>query len=227
MAKSSRHSYTYNFESLGRPIIQFPQDMVAASELIWQIRPDLIIETGIAHGGSLVQSAACLALLDMTDAIREGATLNPSESKRLVVGIDIDIREHNRKAIDMHPMASRIRMIEGSSVDREIVNQVHEIASLYSTVLVMLDSNHTHEHVLGELDSYAPLVSVGSYCIVYDTAIEDMPDDHYPNRPWGVGNNPGTAVREFLKVHPEFQIDESIHDRMQITVAPDGYLRRV
>lgn len=221
-----RHNYSYNFSWLSRPIIQYPQDMIAMQELIWRIRPDLIIETGIAHGGSLIMSASMLALLDYCDAVDEGKTLDPRATHRKVLGIDIDIRAHNREAIEAHPMAHRIEMIQGSSIAPEVVAQVHEIAKGYERVLVCLDSNHTHEHVLAELVAYAPLVSRGSYCCVFDTIIEDLPDGLYPERPWGQGNNPKTAVWEYLKAHNEFEIDRSIQDKLLITVAPDGYLYR-
>ena len=227
MNRANARKYSYHFEWLGRPIIQYPQDVVAAQELIWQVRPDLIIETGVAHGGSLVLSASLLALLDMSDAIESGATLDPKASKRRVLGIDIDIRAHNRAAIEAHPMASRIQMIEGSSVSPETIEQVRTFATGYARVLVFLDSNHTHEHVLAELQAYAPLVSVGSYCVVYDTVIEDMPTDMFPDRPWGPGDNPKTAVREYLKTHREFEIDKSMEHKLLITVAPDGFLKRV
>ncbi len=221
------YNYSYNFSSLGRPIIQYPQDMVAMQEIIWEVKPDLIIETGIAHGGSLVMSASMLALLDLCDGIESGATLNPRQSQRKVLGVDIDIRAHNRAAIEAHPMASRIQMIQGSSIAPEIVNQVRQVAKDYKRILVCLDSNHTHDHVLAELDAYAPLTSVGSYCVVFDTIVEDMPADMFPDRPWGPGNNPKTAVWEYLKKHPEFEIDKSIQHKLLITVAPDGYLKRV
>lgn len=223
----SPHKYAYNFRWLGRPAIQFPQDQVALQELIWEIRPDLIIETGIAHGGSLVFSASMLALLDMSDAIESGALMDPKISKRKVLGLDIDIRAHNREAIESHPMSSRIQMIQGSSIDPNIVAQVHEIAKDYKTVLVCLDSNHTHEHVFAELEAYAPLTSVNSYCVVFDTVVEDMPEGMFFDRPWGKGDNPKTAVWEYLKAHSEFEIDKSIENKLLITVAPDGYLKRV
>lgn len=225
--QSNRHGYTYNYSWMGRPIIQYPQDMLAMQEIIWEVRPDLIIETGIAHGGSLIFSASMLALLDMADAIESGAMLDPGGAGRRVLGVDIDIRAHNREAIEAHPMASRIQMIQGSSVAPEVVEQVHTVAAGYERVLVCLDSNHTHDHVLGELHAYAPLVSPGSYCVVFDTLIEDMPGDMFANRPWGVGDNPKTAVWEFLKDHPDFEIDKSIQHKLQITVAPDGYLKRL
>ena len=223
----SPHKWAYNFTWLGRPAIQFPNDAWAMQELIWQIKPDLIIETGIAHGGSLIFSASMLALLDMCDAMEAGATLDPKNSKRKVLGLDIDIRQHNRDAIEAHPMASRIQMIQGSSIAPEVIEEVKQVASGYKTVLVCLDSNHTHEHVLAELEAYAPLTSVGSYCVVFDTVIEDMPKEMFPDRPWGPGDNPKTAVWEYLKTHPEFEIDKSIQHKLLITVAPDGYLKRV
>ena len=223
----SDHRYTHNYCWFGRPIIQFPQDMFAMQELIWLIKPDLIIETGIAHGGSLVMSASMLALLDLCDGIESGSTIDPKKSKRKVLGIDIDIRPHNRAAIEAHPMASRIQMIQGSSIDPEIIAKVHAVAANYSRVLVCLDSNHTHEHVLAELSAYAPLTSLGSYCVVFDTLIEDLPSEKFPDRPWAPGNNPKTAVWEYVKTHPEFEIDRSIQHKLLITVAPDGWLKRI
>lgn len=223
----SPHKWAYNFAWFGRPAIQFPNDAWAMQELIWQIKPDLIIETGIAHGGSLIFSASMLALLDMCDAIEAGSTIDPKNTKRKVLGLDIDIRQHNRDAIEAHPMSSRIQMIEGSSIAPEVIAQVKQIAEGYKTVLVCLDSNHTHEHVLAELEAYAPLTSVGSYCVVFDTVVEDMPKEMFPDRSWGPGDNPKTAVWEYLKAHSEFEIDKSIQHKLLITVAPDGYLKRV
>ena len=219
--------YSYNFSWQGRPIIQYPQDMAAMQELIWEIKPDLIIETGIAHGGSLIFSASMLALIDMCDAIESGKSINPKVSNRKVLGIDIDIRAHNRAAIEAHPMASRIQMIQGSSIAADIIAQVRAVAAKYSRILVCLDSNHTHDHVLAELNAYASLTSVGSYCVVFDTIVQDMPKEMFPDRPWGPGNNPKTAVWEYLKTHKEFQIDKNIQDKLLITVAPDGYLKRI
>ena len=227
MLESTKPKYSYNFASLGRPIIQYPQDIVAMQEIIWSVRPDLIIEMGIAHGGSLILSASALALLDYTDAVESGLSLNPKASKRKVLGVDIDIRSHNREAIEAHPMAHMIEMIEGSSIAPEIISQVHEVAKDYQRVLISLDSNHTHDHVLAELEAYAPLTTEGSYCVVFDTIIEDLPDEMFPDRPWGVGDNPKTAVWEYLKTHPEFEIDKSIDHKLLISVAPDGYLKRV
>lgn len=215
--ESTAPKYSYNFSWLGRPIIQYPQDIVAMQELIWRVQPDLIIETGIAHGGSLIFSASMLEL----NAVCGG----PSDAR--VLGIDIDIRAHNRAAIEQHPMFKRISMIEGSSVAPDVIARVRAVAAQCKTVLVCLDSNHTHDHVLAELQAYAGLVSVGSYCIVFDTVIEDLPAGTYPDRPWGPGNNPKTAVREFLRDHTEFEVDESFDGKLLISVAPQGYLKRV
>jgi cephalosporin hydroxylase len=227
MLASIRRQYSYNFSWLGRPIIQYPQDIVAMQELIWLVKPDLIIETGIAHGGSLIFSASMLALLDICEVAKSRQVPEPLKSQRKVLGIDIDIRPHNRTAIEAHPMASRIQMIQGSSIAPEIIAQVHAAAAKYSRVMVCLDSNHTHAHVLAELNAYAPLASKGSYCVVFDTIVHDLPKEMYPDRPWGPVNNPKTAVWEFRKAHPEFEIDKTIQHKLQITVAPDGYLKRV
>lgn len=222
------HKWAYNFAWLGRPAIQFPNDAWAMQELIWSIKPDLIIETGIAHGGSLIFSASMLALLDVTEAIENNQTsFAPDKSRRKVLGIDIDIRSHNRLAIEAHPMNSRIQMIQGSSTSSSVIEQVKDIAKDYHNIIVCLDSNHTKEHVLAELEAYAPLTSIGCYCVVFDTIVDDMPKEMFPNRPWGPGNNPKTAVWEYLKTHPEFEIDKSIQDKLLITVAPDGYLKRI
>ncbi len=227
MLESTQPKYSYNFNWMGRPIIQYPQDMVAMQELIWEVKPDLIIETGIAHGGSLIMNASFLAMLDYCEAVESGELLDPKNPKRRVLGIDIDIREHNREAIMAHPMSNRIDMIQGSSIAQEIIAQVKEYAKDYKRILISLDSNHTHEHVLAELNAYAELTSVDSYCVVFDTIVEDLPENFYPGRTWGPGDNPKTAVWEFLKTHSQFQIDKSIDNKLLISVAPDGYLKRV
>jgi cephalosporin hydroxylase len=223
---SMQRMYVYNFNWLGRPIIQYPQDMVAMQELVWSVRPDLIIETGIAHGGSLILSASLLALLDLCDAAVTGRTLDPRQSARKVIGVDIDIRAHNRAAMEAHPLASRITMIEGSSIDPATIETVRAAAAGYQRILVCLDSMHTHNHVLAELDAYAPLVTPESYCVVFDSFIEDMPPGFFANRPWDVGNNPRTAVRQWLAGHPEFEVDSAIENKLMLTVAPEGFLRR-
>jgi cephalosporin hydroxylase len=226
LAESVTTDYSYNFEWLSRPIIQYPQDIVATQEIIWKVKPDLIIEAGIAHGGSLVFSASILALLEYCEAQESGEMLDPQKPKRKVIGIDIDIRAHNRKALDEHPMRNRMELVEGSSIAPEIIEQVHELAKGYKRILVFLDSNHTHSHVLAEMEAYAPLVSSGSYCVVYDSVIEDLPESTMGDRPWGKGDNPKTALWKYLEGHDEFQIDEEIQDKLLITVAPDGYLKR-
>lgn len=209
--RTAPFKYSYNFSWMGRPIIQYPQDMVAMQEIIWEVQPDLVIETGIAHGGSLIYYASLLQLI----------------GKGRVLGIDVEIRPHNRKAIEAHPLAGRIDMIEGSSVAPEVVDAVRARVEGKRSVLVALDSNHTHEHVLRELQLYTPLVTMGSFCVVFDTIVEDMPPGSYPDRPWDVGDNPKTAVHEFLKQADDFEIVGEIQHKLLITTAPDGYLRRI
>jgi cephalosporin hydroxylase len=226
LEESMRRQYVYNFDWMGRPIIQYPQDMVAVQELIWSVRPDVIIETGIAHGGSLVLSASMLAMLDMCDAIQLGTSFDPRVSARRVIGVDIDIREHNLAAISAHPMASRIKMVQGSSVAPSVIAQVKDLVNEAKHVMVFLDSMHTHDHVLAELGAYAPLVTQGSYCVVFDTFVEDMPPKFFADRPWDVGNNPKTAVNQWLGTHPEFEIDLSYQNKLMVTVAPGGFLKR-
>lgn len=213
--------YSYLFDWLGVPIIQYPQDIVSFQEIVNRVKPDLILETGIAHGGSLVLSASLLSLLD----VMEG--LDPRLSHRKVVGVDIDIRPENRKILDEHPLRFKMNLIEGSSVCPDIVQRVRAQVSGATSVLVSLDSNHTHDHVLAELDAYADLVTLGSYCIVYDTAIEYLPSGLFEDRPWDVGNNPRTAILEWLKANTEFEIDKDIDNRLAFSVATDGYLKRV
>jgi len=225
--RSALSRYSYNFEWLGRPIIQYPQDIVCIQELIWTVKPNVIVETGIAHGGSLILSASMLALLDLSDAIMNDTPLDVRAPSRQVIGVDIEIRPHNRAAIEAHPLSRYISMIEASSIKPTTIQRVHDLARDGGATLVCLDSNHTHEHVLAELSAYAPLVTPDSYCVVFDTVVEDMGADMFPERPWGRGNNPKTAVWEFLKTHSEFEIDRQIQHRLQITAAPDGYLRRV
>lgn len=211
MDASIRSRYSYNFTWLGRPIIQYPQDIVAIQEIIYQIQPDLIIETGIAHGGSLVLHASICELI----------------GKGEVLGIDIDIREHNKTEIINHRMSKRISMIQGSSIAPEIVAQVVEKAKGKKRVMVILDSNHTHDHVSKEIKYYSPLVTKDSYLLVFDTIVEDLSEGIYDNRPWGLGNNPKTAVFDFLKNNNDFVIDQRINNKLLISVAPDGYLRRI
>lgn len=211
LRESLRTQYSYNFDWLGLPVIQYPQDLMALQEIIWNTQPDLIIETGVARGGSLIFHASMLELLG-----KDG----------LVVGIDIDLRQHNRKRILAHPLAGRIKLFDGSSIAADIVASVAAFAK-DKKCLVILDSNHTHEHVLAELQAYTPFVSFGGYCVVFDTIIELMPSGHYRDRPWDRGNNPATAVAQFLREHPEWSLDRSITDRILISAAHGGYLRRI
>ena len=239
MRESTIPKYSYNFRSMGLPIIQYPQDMVAMQEIIWEVRPDLIVETGIAHGGSLIANASMLTVIEYANAVENGKIVDPQHPNSRVLGIDIDIREHNRRAISSHPLSNRIDMIQGSSTDLDIIEKVKEIASNYCKVLVCLDSNHTQQHVLAELEAYAPLTSKGSYCIVYDTIIEDLPNEMYPDRPWGIGDNPKTAVIEYLnkiKSRPVLaadgadlvlEVDRGLDNKLLISVAPGGYLKRI
>lgn len=213
MLQADKYKYTYNYTWLGRPIIKYPSDIAATQEIVWNVKPDLIIETGIAHGGSLILSASLLELIG---------------GKGKVLGIDIDIREHNRKEIEAHPMMKRIEMIEGSSVADDVILQVRAEAAKANTVMVFLDSLHTHDHVLQELELYAPLVTVGSYLVLPDTFIEYFPKGYYAhNRPWDVGNNPMTALRAFLDKNDDFEIDHDLCNKLMITEAFDGYLRRI
>ncbi len=239
MEHAFRERYMYNFTWMGRPIIQLPGDMVALQEIVWAVKPDLIIETGVAHGGSLMLSASLLALLELCKATETGQTLDPRAPKRKVVGVDIDIRSHNRAALDAHPLRSRVELIEGSSLAPEVAARVGEIAAAHSCVLLCLDANHTHDHVLAELELYAPLVSPGSYCIVFDTIVEDLSDDLFPDRPWSRGDNPATAVSAYLTQLTDreqlgvdgrplrFEIDHALEDKLLLSLAPGGYLRRV
>ncbi|MFZ2279698.1 MAG: CmcI family methyltransferase [Prosthecobacter sp.] len=213
MVHADRYKYTYNFTWMGRPIIKFPTDMVIQQELMWRLKPDLIIETGIAHGGSIIFSASMQQMIGI-------------ENGR-VVAVDIDIREHNRQEIDAHPMSKHITMIEGSSVDAGVFARVKELAAGARTVMVILDSNHTHQHVYEELKLYANLVTVGSYCILPDTFIEFFPKGYYHNRPWDVGDNPCTAARQFLAERDDFELDQFLTAKGMISEGLDGYLKRV
>jgi len=209
---SNSNQYSYNFSWMGRPIIQYPQDMVAMQEIIWDVKPDIIIETGIAHGGSLIYYASIMELIGHGE----------------VLGIDIDIREHNRVEIEKHPMFKRIGMIQGSSIDTSIVDEVRKRAEGKERILVCLDSNHTHEHVLNELEMYSPFVSLNSYIVVFDTIVENLPEGYFSQkRPWGISNNPKTAVESFLNNNENFVIDDQIDNKLLISVAPGGYLKRV
>lgn len=210
--------YAYNFTWFGRPVIQIPQDTMTFQELIWSVKPDLIIETGIAHGGSLVFSASMLALLELFGLI----------DHPMVVGVDIDIRQHNRAAIVQHPASKWIQMIEGSSVSPEVISQIYAIAKEKKRIMVFLDSNHTHAHVLAELRAYAPLVTKDSFCVVADTGIEDIdPSLVAQGREWCKGNSPKSALNDYLKDNDDFVIDHFYHEKAWVTSAPGGFIRKI
>jgi cephalosporin hydroxylase len=211
MLHADKYKYTYNFQWLGRPIIKYPNDIVIMQELIWKLKPDVIIETGIAHGGSIIFSASMLELIGNGE----------------VVAVDIDIRKHNRDEIEKHPMMKRITMYEGSSTDNEIFEKIKTHCVGKKTILVCLDSLHTHAHVLDELNLYSKLVTIGSYIVCPDTFIEFFPKGYYDNRPWDVGDNPHTAAMEFLKSNSNFEIDTQLNDKLMITEGIDGYLKRI
>jgi len=218
------YQYAYNYDWLGRPIIQLPQDIVAIQELIWKQKPDIILETGIAHGGSLVLSASMLALLDLSESLSAGSKY---QKRRSVIGIDIDIRPHNRSAIEAHPFSSYISLLEGSSTDQRVVDNVYSIIPPESNVLVCLDSNHTHDHVLGELKAYSDLILPGGHIVVWDTSIEfDGSSVWTGRRPWGPGNSPYSAINEFLTTNHDFKRIHAIDEKLLITVAPGGFLVR-
>jgi cephalosporin hydroxylase len=208
---SDEYNWSYQWNWLGVPIIQIPPDIVATQELIWDYRPQFIVETGIARGGSLIFYASILEL------IGDGR----------VIGIDIEIRDHNRESIESHPMSKRIDLIEGSSIDPALVSDVKAQVAGAERVMVILDSNHTHQHVLDELRLYAPMVTEGQYLIVADTVVEEIPAQEHRVRPWGPGNNPGTALEAFLQENDEFVRDPVVNAKLLVTSSRGGYLKRI
>ncbi|KKI99136.1 cephalosporin hydroxylase family protein [Prochlorothrix hollandica] len=240
LCEAISRKYAYGFTWLNQKIIQIPQDIYAIQEIIWRIKPDLIIETGVAHGGSLILSASMLALIDYCEAISSNQkSLDLYRPNKLVIGVDIEIRRSNRDSIETHPLSKMIELVEGSSTDLSIIDHIKSRAKKSKKILVFLDSNHTHNHVLQELKAYAPLVSIDSYCVVWDTGIEDLPSGFITDRPWGKGNNPKTAVIEYLRElesglyrgldnhRLKFVVDHKIEDSIIITAAPHGFLKRV
>lgn len=209
------NKYTYNFDWFGLKVLQLPQDLQAMQEIIWEVKPDVIIETGVACGGSLMFSATMLTALEGCGLIEDGK----------VIGIEINIYPENLEAIINHPLFKKITIIQGSSVDEKTIEMVSELVK-DKKVMVFLDSNHTHDHVLKELKVYSSMVSVGSYIVVGDTGIEDLPVGTCKDRPWGKGNNPKTAVREFIKENNNFIITD-IHEKLILTGSPEGYLKRI
>ena len=217
LTESLKSQYIYNFSWLGRPIIQTPQDLIALQEIIFKIKPDLIIDVGVARGGSLIYCASILELV--------GIYGGNKHSK--VLGVEIDLKDHNRQAILASPLSPKIRIIDGSSIDPSVVSLIQAEVSKVKTVLVCLDSLHTHKHVLSELNAYSNFVSVGSYCIVFDTSIEGQNDELFSDRPWKSGNSPGSAVGEFLQHNKDFIVDERIDGQLVITMNKRGYLKRI
>ena len=226
MNQSWKHKYTYHFNWLGRPIIQMPQDILALQEIIWNIKPDLIIETGIAHGGSLCLTASLLALLELEE-MKNNSISQDEIIKRKVIGIDIDIRKHNREHIEKHFLSDKIEMIESSSVNKDTFNKVKSLSKDYNNILVMLDSNHTESHVLEELTLYSSLISKNSYCIVFDTIVEKMDPEFSKNRPWNKKNSPQSAINKFLKRNDNFIVDKTIDNKIILSMAPGGFLKKI
>ena len=226
MNQSWKHKYTYHFNWLGRPIIQMPQDILALQEIIWNIKPDLIIETGIAHGGSLCLTASLLALLELEE-MQNNSISQDEIIKRKVIGIDIDIRQHNRELIENHFLSDKIEMIESSSVNKDTFNKIKSLSKDYSNILVMLDSNHTESHVLEELNLYSSLISKNSYCIVFDTIVEKMDSEFSKNRPWNKKNSPQSAIQKFLKRNKNFIVDKTIDKKIILSMAPGGFLKKI
>ncbi len=225
--QSSKHKYSYHFSWLGRPIIQLPQDILAIQEIIWNTKPDIVIETGIAHGGSLCFTASMLSLLDVAEINDPIENQNTPKIERKVIGVDIDIRKHNRDAIRSHPLANKIVMLEGSSIEQAIYKEIRELIPDGAKVMIMLDSNHTEEHVLEELRLYKSLVTKNSYLIVCDTIVAQMPPGSFEDRPWDINNNPKGAVEKFLKESKNFVVDTDIDNKLLLSMSPKGYLRRV
>jgi cephalosporin hydroxylase len=208
--QSDKFNWSYQWTWLGLPIIQMPPDIVATQEIIWEKKPQLIIETGVARGGSLIFYASILEL------IGEGR----------VIGIDVEIRSHNRDSIERHPLSKRIELIESDSLSLDLNLNLSKICKDYERVMVILDSNHTHDHVLNELRLYSKFVTQGQYLIVADTIVEHIPEQSHRPRPWGVGNNPLTALNEFMTSNNSFIHDEVVNGKLLISSSPGGYLIR-
>lgn len=213
MVKADKYKYTYNYTWMGRPIIKFPSDIVAQQEIMWRTRPDLIIETGIAHGGSIAFSASMQQMMGIENAE--------------VVAVDIDIREHNRKEIESHPMFPHITMYEGDSTSNELVEKVRKHTDEKKSVMVILDSNHTEDHVYRELVRYADFVTPGNYLLLPDTFIEFFPKGYYDNRPWDVGDNPHSAMKRFVAERDDYRIDKAMTNKLMICEGIEGYLQRI
>jgi cephalosporin hydroxylase len=210
LGKTFTYGYYRNFKWLGRPIIQYPQDIIALQELIWDYRPTLVLETGVAHGGALIFYASILELIG---------------GRGDVVGIEVEFREHNKKATAEHPLAKRISVIEGSSTDAAVIDRVRKLAAQHERVMVILDSLHTHEHVLAELRAFSPLVKKGGPLVVYGTSTGEIDPSIDLKREWTTTRNPKSALEEFMRENDRFVVDHEINDKLMITDAPGGYLR--
>lgn len=210
------NKYVYSFSWLGRPIIQLPEDMFRIQEVIYQVKPDVIIETGVAHGGSLIFYASLFA----------------ARGKGRVIGVDIEIRPHNRKAVENHELFKYITLVEGSSIEPKIVATIKSLVKPEEKVLVVLDSNHTKQHVLAELNAYSDLVSIGSYLVATDGIMGNLVGAPRSKADWS-WNNPKAAVEEFLREKPHFILEEptfpfnegNITER--VTYWPNAFLKRV
>ena len=213
MIHADKYKYTYNFKWAGIPIIKFPNDLMALQEIISDVQPDVIIETGVAHGGSIIFSASMQHLY--------------CKKNSFVIGIDIDIRKHNLDRLKKNKFFNRIKLIEGSSTSPEVIKKIKKLIKGKKKVMVCLDSNHTYEHVKNEIEIYKNFITKNSYMIVEDTFSEYFPKNYYSNRPWDVGNNPMIALREFLKKEKRFIVDKEICNKLQITETFDGYLKKI
>ncbi|GMQ82800.1 MAG: cephalosporin hydroxylase family protein [Rhodothermia bacterium] len=209
VVESDKYAYGYQWTWLGVPVIQLPQDILITQEIIWNTKPDLIVETGIAWGGSIVLYAAILELI----------------GNGRVIGIDVALPDKNRREIMKYPFSRRITLYEGSSVEPDIVSKVVAEFSRGEKVMVLLDSDHTHDHVLQELRMYAPLVTPGQYLVVSDTVVDDIPIQEHRPRPWSRGNNPKTALNAYLKETDRFEIDDEIDAKLLVSYSPNGYVR--
>lgn len=210
MQQAVDHKYSYQFDWLGVPIIQMPSDLVVFQQIIFETRPDLIIETGVARGGSLVFWASMLDLCGIDGR---------------VIGVDIEVREHAKNAISNSKYSNIIDVIVGSSIDNKIIDSVRNVVSKHQRIMVVLDSNHTHEHVLGELNAYAEFVSPGCSLLVLDTVIDDLIP--YPERSWGPGSSPKSAVIDYMKSHSaDFKKLSKFEAISKLTVAPHGFWMR-
>ena len=212
VVRADRHSYAYLWTWLGVPIIQLPADVMATQEVVWDCKPDVVIETGVARGGSLIFMASLLTLI----------------GKGKIVGVDIDIRAHNRRSIEEHALTNLVTLIEGPSTDPETIARVRETIPDGASVMVILDSDHSYDHVLDELRVYGPLVTPGQFLVVADTLLGRLTPEQTPKARadvWEPGNEPLSALREYMRETDRFSIDEAINGKLILSSSPGGYLR--